>query len=149
MVNSVVLVGRLVRDPELRKTSSGNSVASFTIASDDSRRGPNGEKQTVFMACSLFGKGADNLVKFCKKGNLVGVVGRLTQRKYNRKADNSEVTVTEIMADRVDFLEPKSNAGDPSGYVPDDNVETSLNQAQVASDTNLDSIDIIDDDLPF
>lgn len=149
MVNSVVLVGRLVRDPELRKTSSGNSVASFTIACDDSRRGPNGEKQTVFMACSLFGKGADNMMKFCHKGNLVGVVGRLTQRKYNRKSDNSEITVTEIIADRVDFMEPKSNS-DASGYTPDDMSDPVLNQNDPLNDSkNIDEIDIVDDDLPF
>ena len=148
MVNSVVLVGRLVREPELRKTSSGNSVASFTIASDDSRRGPNGEKQTVFMACSLFGKGADTMMKFCHKGNLVGVTGRLTQRKYNRKADNSEVTVTEILADRVEFMEPK--AADGTGYTPDEPSEPSMNQVDPMEDNrNLESIDIVDDDLPF
>ena len=67
MVNNVVLVGRLTRDPELRKTTSGMSVASFTIAVDDSRKGPNGEKVTIFMPVSLFGKGADTVVNLFEK----------------------------------------------------------------------------------
>ena len=92
MVNNVVLVGRLTRDPELRRTTSGLSVASFTIAVDDSRKGPNGEKVTVFMPVSIFGKSADTVVKFTRKGNLVGVIGRLTQRKYTRRSDNVEIT---------------------------------------------------------
>ena len=85
MVNNVVLVGRLTRDPELRKTSTGMGVASFTIACDDSRKGPNGEKVTIFMNVSVFGNSADTVVKFTRKGSLVGVVGRLTQRKYTRR----------------------------------------------------------------
>ena len=85
MINNVVLVGRLTRDPELRTTNSGMSVASFTIASDD-RRG--GQKTTIFMAVSVFGKQADVVAKYTKKGVLVGVTGRLTQRKYVRRVDN-------------------------------------------------------------
>ena len=63
MINSVVLVGRLTRDPELRKTNSGMSVASFTLAVDDSFRGQNGEKVTIFMPVSVWGKSADNVAK--------------------------------------------------------------------------------------
>ncbi|MBO4540679.1 MAG: single-stranded DNA-binding protein [Bacilli bacterium] len=151
MVNSVVLVGRLTRDPELRKTSSGMSVASFTIAVDDSRKGPTGEKVTIFMPISVFGNAADTVVKFTRKGSLVGVVGRLTQRKYTNRA-GAEVTSTEVTANQVEFLEPKgAKANDESGYSPDVPAPEPQNQAAAHQEDskNLDSIDIVDDDLPF
>ena len=150
MVNSVVLVGRLTRDPELRKTSSGMSVASFTIAVDDSRKGPNGEKVTVFMPVSVFGNSADTTVKFTRKGSLVGVIGRLTQRKYVNR-NNVEVTSTEVTTTQVEFLEPKGAKTDESGYSPDVPAPEPQNQAAAHQEDsrNLDSIDIVDDDLPF
>jgi single-strand DNA-binding protein len=154
MVNSVVLVGRLTRDPELRKTQAGMSVASFTIAVDDSRKGPNGEKVTIFMNVSVFGNTADTVVKFTRKGALVGVVGRLTQRKYVRKTDNVEVTSTDVVATQVEFMEPKGKAQDNSGYQPDaQSPAAPENQAAAPAKKedgkNLDSIDVVDDDLPF
>jgi single-strand DNA-binding protein len=153
MVNSVVLVGRLTRDPELRKTQSGMSVASFTIAVDDSRKGPNGEKQTIFMNVSVFGNMADTVVKFTRKGALVGVIGRLTQRKYVRKTDNVEVTSTDVVATQVEFMEPKGKTQDATGYQPDAQAPAPENQAAASAkkedSKNLDSIDVVDDDLPF
>lgn len=146
MINNVVLVGRLVADPELRKTTSGMSVASFRIAVDDSRKGPNGEKTTVFMPITAWGNQADVVSKFVRKGNLIGITGRLTQRKYvNRQ--NVEVTVTEISADRIELMEPKSK-GDDSGYVSDTPVSSETARDDSES-KHLDSIDIVDDDLPF
>ena len=150
MVNSVVLVGRLTRDPELRKTSSGMSVASFTIAVDDSRKGPNGEKVTVFMPITVWGAAADTVVKFTRKGALVGVVGRITQRKYTNR-NGVEVTSTEVSANQVEFLEPKNARGqDDRGIAPDQPAPGPSNQAKAKEESkNLDSIDIVDDDLPF
>ncbi len=152
MVNNVVLVGRLTRDPELRKTSTGMSVASFTLACDDSRKGPNGEKVTIFMNVSVFGNSADTVVKFTRKGSLVGVVGRLTQRKYTRRTDNVEVTTTEITANQVEFLEPKgtNNSASDSGYRADAPVSNDFAQVNNQQGSqNLDTIDVVDDDLPF
>ena len=153
MINRVVLVGRLTRDPELRRTASGLAVASFTIAVDDSRKGPNGEKQTIFMPVSVFGNAGENVAKYTRKGSLVGVEGRLTQRKYVRRTDNVQVTSTEIVADGVEFLEPKgtSAASGNNGYTPDKPApEAPASQAQPKQEgKNLDSIDVVDDDLPF
>ncbi|MDO5330028.1 MAG: single-stranded DNA-binding protein [Bacillota bacterium] len=148
MVNSVVLVGRLTRDPELRRTQSNMSVASFTLACDETRRGPNGEKTTIFIGVSVFGNSADSVAKFTRKGSLVGVVGRLTQRKYTNR-NGVEVTATEIVANQVEFLEPKGNGPtNDAGYTPDAPSPRMSNQASEAS-SNVDSIDIVDDDLPF
>jgi single-strand DNA-binding protein len=150
MVNNVVLVGRLTRDPELRKTSTGMGVASFTIACDDSRKGPNGEKVTIFMNVSVFGNSADSVAKFTRKGSLVGVVGRLTQRKYTRRNDNVEVTTTEIVANQVEFLEPKAAGAADSGYRPDAPSGNDFGQVNNQQGSqNLDAIDVVDDDLPF
>ena len=152
MINRVVLVGRLTRDPELRRTASGLAVASFTIAVDDSRKGPNGEKQTIFMPVSVFGNTGENVAKFTRKGSLVGIEGRLTQRKYTRKQDNTQVTSTEIVADGGEVLEPKGTnaASDNNGFTPD----KPASEAPAAGEKkqegkNLDSIDVVDDDLPF
>src|SRR5574344_2871755 len=121
MLNRVILIGRLTRDPELRKTTSGMAVASFAIAVDDNYKQPDGSKNTLFMNCSLFGARAENVVKFTRKGSLVAVQGRLNQRKYTRKTDQQVVSVVEVIADDVEFLDPKGSgqAQDNSGYTPD------------------------------
>lgn len=144
MINRVVLVGRLTRDPELRKTASGASVASFTVAIDNRQKGPDGEKTTSFIPCIVWNQQAENAYKFTHKGSLVGIEGRLNQRTYDSK-DGRKVTIIEVICDSVQFLEPKGTAapknedvGFVSDKVPDD-----------IEDKNVSSIDIADDDLPF
>ena len=148
MLNHVVLIGRLTRDPESRKTNTGLTVVSFTVAVDDSFRGPNGEKNTLFMGCSIFGTKAENVAKFVRKGSLVAVSGRLNQRKYTNR-DNQQVTVIETIADSVEFLEPKS----ANGAAADNNIRQQAPQQDYVDDAadsgNLDGIDVVSDDLPF
>ena len=144
MINNVVLVGRLTRDPELRTTNSGTSVCSFTVAVDNRQKNPDGTKSASFIPCTAFQQSADNMSKFLKKGSLVGVVGRLNQRSYLNK-DNIKVTVIEVLCDSVQFLEPKGEGrqveNDNSGFESDV-------QSQDES-KNLDALDLPDDDLPF
>lgn len=149
MLNRIVMIGRLTRDPELRRTPSNLSVASFTIACDDNRKGPNGEKTTVFMNCSIFGQSAEFVGKYARKGNLVAVQGRITQRKYTRRTDNVQVTATDIVADDFQLLEPKGSntATDNNGFVADSSSNEPAPQTQTGE--GLDSIDVVDDDLPF
>jgi single-strand DNA-binding protein len=151
MLNRVILIGRLTRDPELRKTTSGMAVASFAIAVDDNYKQPDGSKNTLFMNCSLFGARAENVVKFTRKGSLVAVQGRLNQRKYTRKTDQQVVSVVEVIADDVEFLDPKSGqAQDNGGYTPDNKTpDAPAPQTKKQDGGNLDSIDVVDDDLPF
>lgn len=143
MINQVVLVGRLTRDPELRKTNSGNAIASFSIAVDSRSRNPDGTWGTTFLNCTLFGAQAENVVKFTRKGSLVGVEGSLNQRNFTRQ-DGSRGSVIEVICDRVAFLEPKGNNEDrgTEGVVFDDTTPADNGK-------NLDSIDLPDDDLPF
>ena len=143
MINRVVLVGRLTRDPELRRTGAGNSVCSFTVAVDNRMKNPDGTKSASFIPCVVFQQPADNMVRFLKKGALVGVEGRLNQRSYQRQ-DGTKANVLEVLCDSVQFLEPKGenqNAGDDPVF-DDQPVES-------AASKNLDSLDLPDDDLPF
>ena len=103
-MNSVVLIGRLTRDPEVRYTSGSQmAVCTFTIAIDRvSRQGE--EKKTDFPRITVFGKQAENCERFLKKGRLVGVQGRLQTGSYTNK-DGATVYTTDVVADRVEFLE--------------------------------------------
>ena len=143
MINRVVLVGRLTRDPELRRTNSGTSVASFTIAVDNRVRS-GGERSASFIPCTVWNQAADNMAKFTRKGSLIGVEGRLNQRTYDAK-DGRKVNVLEVICDSVQFLEPKGTAeGRDDTPMFDDMNEDSLDQNK-----NLSTIDVVDDDLPF
>ena len=143
MINRVVLVGRLTRDPELRKTNSGTPVCSFTVAVDNRQKNPDGSKSASFIPCTVFQNTADNMTKFLRKGSLVGIEGRLNQRSFTRQ-DGTKGSVIEVICDSVQFLEPKSqNAGDePTGFVSDI-------PAGSEAEKNLDTLDLPDDDLPF
>ena len=104
-MNSVVLIGRLTRDPELRYTSGSQmAVATFTLAIDRPFQRADGEKQTDFPRVTVFGKQAENCEKFLAKGRLVGVQGRLQTGSYTNK-DGATVYTTDVVADRVEFLE--------------------------------------------
>lgn len=148
MLNHVVLMGRLTRDPELRKTASGTSVASFTIASDESRKNADGSKNTVFLNCTMFSQRAESFVKFFRKGSLVIVEGRITQRKYVRPSDNVQVTTTELTVENWEFGGDRP-AGAPENGQSVSASEPGFNQSVPEDRGNMDSIDIVDDDLPF
>ncbi|MCR5185202.1 MAG: single-stranded DNA-binding protein [Bacilli bacterium] len=141
MINRVVLVGRLTRDPELRRTASGNSVCSFGIAVDNRQKNPDGTRGTTFITCACFQQAADNMVKFTRKGALVGVEGRLNQRNFVRQ-DGSKGSVIEVLCDSVQFLEPKGNSEESVPVFDDQPVESTDSK-------NLDALDLPDDDLPF
>ncbi len=139
MVNRVVLVGRLVKDPELRKTNSDVSFATFTLAVDNRVREADGTRGTIFIDCRVFRDQAENMVKFTRKGSMVAVDGSLNQRNFERR-DGTKGKAIEIIVDSVTFLEPKKDA--PAE-------EPKFDDIQAPSNNNLDSIDLPDDDLPF
>ena len=142
MINRIVLTGRLTRDPELRRTLNETAVASFTLAVDDGFKDQQGNPTTTFIDVTVFDKQGDNVAKYCRKGSLVGVDGRIHQRRFERK-DGTKGSVIEIIATKVDFLEPKKDV-DPAeqGFVTD--VQPPMDESK-----NLDAIDVTDDDLPF
>ena len=106
MVNRVVLVGRLVKDPELRKTSSDISVATFTIAVDNSIKEADGTRGSLFLDCRVYRDQADNVAKYMRKGSKIAVDGSLNQRNFVRQ-DGTKGKVIEVYVDSVTFLEPK------------------------------------------
>ena len=139
MVNRVLLVGRLTKDPELRKTNSDISYATFTLAVDNRIREQDGTRGTIFIDCRVFRDQAENMVKYTRKGAMVAVDGSLNQRNYVRQ-DGSKGKVIELVVDSVTFLEPKKDA--PAETPKFDDI-------QAPESNNLDSIDLSDDDLPF
>ena len=136
MINRVVLVGRLTKDPVLRKTQSGVSTASFTVACDR-RIKAEGQPTADFINCVAWNKQADNLCRYCGKGSLVGVEGRIQTRSYDDKS-GKRVFVTEIVAESVQFLDGKNAAtSNTPSYTPD------------SSNQHEETIDIQSDELPF
>lgn len=105
MINRVVLVGRMTRDPELRRTQNGSAVTSFTLAINRPKRNDE-EQQADYISCVTWNKVAENVEKYCSKGSLVGVEGRLRSRSYDN-AQGQRVYVTEVVCDSVQFLETK------------------------------------------
>ena len=105
MINRVVLVGRLTRDPELRKTQSGTSVCSFTMAVGR-RVSTQGQPDADFINCVAWNKTADLMTQYLHKGSLIGLEGRIQTRSYDNQ-QGQRVYVTEVVAESVQFLEPK------------------------------------------
>lgn len=112
MINNVVLVGRLTKDPELRYSSSNIPMVYFTIAVNRAFSSQNGERQADFIGCVAFRKQAENMARFLAKGSLIGVEGRIQTRNYQGK-DGNMVYVTEVVANSVQFLESKSSTNRP------------------------------------
>ena len=146
MINSVELVGRLTREPKLRRTTSGTSVASFTIAIDNRTKGPNGEKTTSFIPCTVWNQAAENVSRFTRKGSLVGIEGRLNQRSYESK-DNRKVSVIEVICDSVQFLERKDENA-TSEPVQEYGYQEKVKEVEPETN-NVAGIDLVEDDLPF
>lgn len=126
MLNHIVLMGRLTRDPELRYTGSNVPVASFSIAVDrDFGRGENGEKQTDFINVSAWRQTGEFVSKYFTKGSMIVVSGRLQIRDYTDR-DGNRRTAAEVVADNVYFGESKRrDDGAPrQEYAPPSGVRT-------------------------
>ncbi|MBB5324187.1 single-strand DNA-binding protein [Anoxybacillus tepidamans] len=109
MINQVVLVGRLTKDPELRYTADGAAVANVTLAVSRHFRNAEGVIDTDFVHCTLWRKVAENTVHYCRKGSIIGVMGRIQTRNYENQ-DGKRVYVTEVVAESVRFMGGKTNA---------------------------------------
>jgi len=114
MINRVVLVGRLTKDPELRYTPSGVPMARFTIAVNRAFSNQQGEKEADFIGCIAWRKQAENLANFMKKGSLIGVEGRIQTGSYEGQ-DGKRVYTTDVVADAVQFLEPRGGGNTQQG----------------------------------
>lgn len=107
MINNVVLVGRMTRNPELRRTNSGAAVTSFTLALNRNYNSADGV-QADYIPCVVWNKVAENVEKYCSKGSLIGVEGRLRSRSFEN-AQGQKVYVVEVVCERVRFIGRKSS----------------------------------------
>ena len=153
MINRVVMVGRMTRDPELRRTQNGSAVTSFTLAINRLQRN-EGEQQADYISCVVWNKVAENVEKYCSKGSLAGVEGRLRSRSYDN-AQGQRVYVTEVVCDSVQFLETKSKDKyeeqqyhSQSAYNPNQ-YQQPQNQQQDSFMNENSSYNIMEDDIQF
>lgn len=173
MINNSVLVGRLTKDPELRYTSSGSAVATFTLAVNRNFTNASGNREADYINCVIWRKPAENFANYARKGSLLGVVGRIQTRSYENQ-QGQKVYVTEIVVENSQLLESRSQneqraTGDNrQGFsqTQQQNTPESFSQAHGAQGTiqgtevpkygesdpfggSGSTIDISDDDLPF
>ena len=162
MINRAVLTGRLTKDPELRTTQSGLSVASFNLAVDRPFKDNNGNYGADFISCVIWRKAAENFCNFTSKGSLVGIDGRIQTRNYQDN-DGKTVYVTEVLVENFTLLESKKDRlsnnnggnGNNNAYGNNNNgtnyTTNSSTQSQAPDpfSGSGDTIDITDDDLPF
>jgi single-strand DNA-binding protein len=155
MLNVAVLMGRLVADPELRQTTSGISVTSFTLAVDRSYVKAGTERQTDFIDIVAWRNTAEFVCKYFRKGQLAAVQGAIQTRTYTDKEGNKRKAF-EIVADNVHFAEPKrdgTSGGSHPAAKPENHTQPVQNEqpAPAYSSGNTDDFEEIpsDDDLPF
>lgn len=106
MLNQIVIVGRLVKNPELKETEKGKKVTNITLAVPRSYKNVNGEYDTDFIDCTLWTGVAENTAEYCKKGDLLGVKGRIQTRVYEK--EDEKRYATEVVAEKVTFLTNKN-----------------------------------------
>ena len=137
MINNVVLIGRLTRDVDLRYTSQNQAVGQFTLAVNRNFKNQNGEYDADFINCVIWGKSAENFANWTKKGNLVGITGRVQTRNYENQ-QGQRVYVTEVVAENFQLLEKCDNSANQNSMAE-----------QMPPSFAGDPMDIKDDDLPF
>lgn len=110
-MNQIVIVGRLVRNPELRETENGKKVTNITLAVPRSYKNAKGEYETDFIDCVLWTGIAESTSEYCKKGDLLGIKGRVQTRNIEI-GEEKKKHVTEVVAEKVTFLSPRSKEED-------------------------------------
>ncbi|MEW8985863.1 MAG: single-stranded DNA-binding protein [Bacillus sp. (in: firmicutes)] len=109
MINQVTLVGRLTKDPDLRVTGDGIPVTHVTLAVNRHFKNHDGQFEADFVQCTLWRKTAENTARFCQKGSVIGITGRIQSRHYDNN-DGKRIYLTEVVADSVQFLGKKASA---------------------------------------
>lgn len=142
MLNVIAIQGRLARDPEMRQTTTGKSVASFTLACDRGRKDANGNSQTDWIPCTAWEKTAEFICKYFQKGSMIAVDGRLQSRQYQDKNGQNR-TVIEVVVQNANFCGKSDSAAPAARTQGEPNVGY--------SNGNADDFAEIEDngDLPF
>ena len=149
-MNSASLVGRLTRDIELRYTQAGKAVGSFTLAVNRSFTNQQGEREADFINCVIWGKGAETLANYTRKGHQLGVVGSIMTRNYENQ-QGQKVYVTEINVKDFDLLEPRKDGQQAQGGVNQAYSQQQPQQQYQQQAYNMpgNAIHVQEDDLPF
>lgn len=141
MLNRVALVGRLTRDPELRRTGSGKAVTSFNLAVE--RNFKSDDQEADFINCVCWGKIAENTERYCSKGSMVSVDGRIQTRNYENN-QGQKVYVTEVIADSVQFIQTNRNNNTATAaqapvnnYVPNEPFSSSKDEGLVMEEDDI------------
>ncbi|GFH43021.1 single-stranded DNA-binding protein 2 [Lactococcus hodotermopsidis] len=142
MINNVVLVGRLTKDPELTYTPQNQAVIAFTLAVNRNFKNGNGERQADFISIVLWRQAAENFANWATKGALIGITGRIQTRNYE-DGGGRRVYVTEVIADSFQMLE--SRAAREGG----NKVQQAPNQPDFSRDNGVPPSELSDDNLPF
>ena len=145
-MNKSFLIGRLTKKPEIRYTETNNAICSFSIAIDRSYTNKEGKKETDFINIKVFGKQAENVSKYCDKGSLVAIDGRIQTGSYEK--EGKKVYIFEVVADRVQFLDSK-----PKEEIHSETPEETKIETKKLADNVFESfgeqIEINDEDLAF
>ena len=153
MINTVVLTGRLTKDIELRRTTSGKTCTSFTLAVNRNKQ------ETDFINCVAWDKVAELLERYTHKGSQIGVEGRIQTRNYDDR-NGKKVYITEVLVNSISFLEPiKSDTSDFNKGVTniqgsnksrlESNYESDMYAQSLTEEAEKYSLELSDDDLPF
>lgn len=162
MINNVTLVGRLTKDPDLRYTSGGKGVATFTLAINRNFTNQAGEREADFIQCVIWRKPAEILANYARKGTLLGVTGRIQTRSYDNQ-QGQRVYVTEVLADSFQLLESKATSEQRQSTQPSQPTQQANRQnynepvpSGFPNDSDMPvgappgaTLDVSDDDLPF
>jgi single-strand DNA-binding protein len=148
-VNKAILVGRLGRDPETRYTSSGQAVANFTLATDETFKDRSGQRQkrTEWHRIVLWGKLAEITQQYLKKGMLIYIEGRIQTRQWEDKRDGQKKTTTEIVANVMRMLTSRADAN--AAPSPSRSPDADFDAGAASDETAPPAPEISDEDIPF
>lgn len=145
-MNSVILIGRLARDPELRTTQNQMQVCRFSVAVNRRQRQQEGQPTADFLNCTAFGKTANNIAIYFHKGSRIGVEGHIQTGSYTDR-DGKKVYTTDIIVDQFDFIDTKSESQQLTGDAEQQRQQP--HQASVPDGGFMHIPDGINENLPF
>ncbi len=153
IINHVTLIGRLTKEVDLKFTSSGVAMGTFTLAVNRSFKNANDEYEADFILCQIWRKSAENLARFTQKGSRIGIEGRIDTSNFENK-EGQRVYVTKVIVNQFHLLEPRTLEEQPQRPQQQSNQQPSHNKYDYPpkANTQIDDgrpIDISEDDLPF
>ena len=162
-MNKVIITGRLTRDPESRMTQGNMEVARFSLAAQNDFTNKNGERDVEFINCVAFGMPASTINKYCRKGGLIGVQGRIRNSNYTAQ-DGSKRYTTDVIVEQFEFLGSRAGGSDSSyqggssyqgnseAYSPSASMSPEIETTDISEDPYKnfgEEITLSSDDLPF